>query len=74
MEKIELGKGRHIEVVLQLDVLKLLAERANQHSGAAHIQSAGTYTCIYDSVHANKVMAIVCFPLINHDYNHLVTL
>ena len=57
VEKIELGKDRHIEVVLQLDVLKLLAERANQP--AAKVWTARTYTHIPEMGGGEKVRVAV---------------
>ena len=44
VEKVEIEKDRKIEVILQLDVLKLLAERAK--GPAAKVWTAGTYTRI----------------------------
>ena len=44
VEKVEMGKDRQIKVILELDPLKLLAERASQ--GAAKVWPAGTYTRI----------------------------
>ncbi len=42
VEKVEIGKDRQISVNLQLDPLKLLAERANRP--AAKVWQVGTYT------------------------------
>ncbi len=56
VEKVGMGRDRDIAVILQLDPLALLAERANQ--GAAKVPRVGTYTDRRDLTNFLMVIAI----------------
>ena len=56
VEKVEIEKDRKIEVILQLDILKLLAERAK---GAAKVWTGEIYTRIPDMGRGERVRIAV---------------